>query len=321
MKKICLIGCGNVGSRHLQAISRLSFPVEIDVVEPSFESQKLGKKRLDEIEYDKNFHKVSWFKEIQELENKYELTIVATTATGRANLLCELADLGHLRFLIEKMVCQSDEEYEEILKKFHKKNIKGWVNTNPRCFSSYQKLKKYFDNSEKIHFSVTASNVSALGTNTIHYVDLFTYFLDNYNIELNGEFLLNEIFSNKRGSHLIEFGGTVVGKSKNGSTITLSFLPSDKIPTIVNIVGNNNHFLIDESNEEILDLVNKEKLDFTYEHASSITTKITKEILENDSCGLSTIENSQILHKEIFKMFNAHVKKVTDKQMELCPIT
>ena len=123
MKRICLIGCGNVGSRHLQAISKLPFSINIDIVEPDLESQKLGIKRLNEIKFDEDSHIFSWYKDIQELQNKYDLTIVATTATGRADLLCKLVDFGHSRFLIEKMVCQSNDEYERIIVKFHNKTI------------------------------------------------------------------------------------------------------------------------------------------------------------------------------------------------------
>ena len=323
MKKICLVGCGNVGSRHLQAVAKLPFPIDVDIVEPGLQSQELGKKRLDEIKYDKESHVFSWYKDIQDLNDKPDLTIVATTAMGRADLLCKLADMGHSRFIIEKMVCQSNEEYERIIKKFHEKEAVGWVNTNPRCFSSYQKLKQYFEDSEMIHFSVTASNVSALGTNTIHYMDLFSYFTQDYNIKLDGGLLIDKIFPNKRSSQLMEFAGTVVGKIGNGSTITLSFLPSNKIPTIVNIIGNDKHLLVDETNQKVLDMINHEdwKFGFSYEHASDMTTKFSQEILEKDSCGLTTIENSQILHKEIFSMFNLHVKKVSGKEMELCPIT
>jgi len=320
MKRICLIGCGNVGSRHLQAIAKLPFSVHVDIIEPSLQSQELGKTRLNEIKYDES-HIFSWHKDIQELKDKPDLTIVSTTAKGRADLLCRLVDLGHSRFLIEKMVCQSDAEYEQIIRKFHQNNAKGWINTNPRCFASYQKLKNYFTDLDMIHFSITASNVSALGTNAIHYMDLFSYFTEDYDIKLSGDLLIDEIFPNKRGINLMEFAGTVVGKIKNGSTITMSFLPSENLPTIINIIGKDKHILIDETSQKILNMVNNDKFSFSFEHVSTITTKIAQEILENDTCCLTILEKSQILHKEIFRMFNLHIKKITGNYMELCPIT
>lgn len=322
MKKICIIGCGNVGSRHLQAIAKLPYPIDVKIVEPDLSAQELGRKRLEEIDVNKETHKFSWYKTIDSLREGSDLTIVATTSVGRADLIINLLELGHNRFLIEKMVCQSKKEYNNILSEISKHKAKGWVNTNPRCFSSYQILKDYFIDSEMIHFSVTASNVSSLGTNTIHYMDLFSYFSNDYDIKMNGELLLNKMFPNKRGEQLVEFAGTVMGSTKNRSTISLTFLPAVKLPTIVNIVGIDKHVMIDETNQKCYDLVNIDnKFDFVYEHASTITTKISNDILEKDSCCLTTLEDSQILHQEIFEMFNSHIKKITNKEPELCPIT
>lgn len=322
-RRICLVGCGNVGSRHLQAIAKLSFEVEVDIVEPNLESTLLGKKRLDEVDYNSKTHKFSWHKNIEELEGDSELTIIATTVVGRVDLLINLAERGHRRFLVEKIVCQSDNEYERLMKKINEFNAKGWVNTNRRYFETYKKLKEYFKESKIIHFSVTASNLSALATSSIHYMDLFSYFVDDYNISLNGEFLLNEIFPNKRGNNFVEFAGTIIGSIKNGSTFSMTSLPATKLPTVINIIGNDKQIMINETNEKLIDLINPENnnFDFRYEYVSGLTDKIIQDILDNDKCDLTTLENSQILHKEIFKVFNSHIKKITNKEMEFCPIT
>jgi hypothetical protein len=322
-RRICLVGCGNVGSRHLQAIAKLPFEVEIDIVEPNLESMLLGKKRLEEIDYNNETHKFSWYKNIEELQGNSELTIIATTVVGRVDLLLNLAERGHRRFLVEKIVCQSDNDYERLMKKINEFNVKGWVNTNRRYFESYKKLKEYFKESKNIHFSVTTSNLSALATSSIHFIDLFSYFVGDYNINLNGEFLLNEIFPNKRGNNFVEFAGTIIGSIKNGSTFSMTSLPATKLPTIINIIGNDKHIMINETNEELLDLINPENnnFDYRYENVSGLTDKIIQDILENDTCDLTTLEDSQILHKEIFKIFNSHIKKMTNKEMEFCPIT
>lgn len=322
MKKICIIGCGNVGSRHLQAIAKLPYPIDVKIIEPNMSAQELGRKRLEEIEFNKETHRFSWYKTIDHLKERSDLTIVATTSIGRVDLIISLLELGHDRFLVEKMVCQSKKEYEKLLSEINKYKAKGWVNTNPRCFRSYQTLKDYFEGSEIMHFSVTASNISSLGTNTIHYMDLFSYFVNDYNIKINGKLLFDKVFPNKRGEQLVEFAGTVVGSTKIGSTISLTFLPAVKLPTIVNIVGIDKHVMIDETNQKCCDLVNtNNEFDFIYEHASTITTKISNDILEKDSCCLTTLNDSQILHQEIFEMFNSHIKKITNKEPELCPIT
>ena len=231
--------------------------------------------------------------------------------------------MGHSRFLIEKVVCQSDNEYERLIKKFNDFNAKGWVNTNRRYFEIYKKLKDYFNDSKIIHVSVTSSNVSALATNSIHYMDFFSYFTNDYNIKLNGEFLLNKLFPNKRGKDFVEFAGTIIGSIKNGSTFSMTSLPATKLPLVINIIGNDKHIMIDEINEKLIDLINPENNNFSfrYEHVSDLTSRIVQDILKNDDCDLTTVEKSQILHKEIFKIFNLHIKKLTNKEQERCPIT
>ncbi len=175
MIKTSLIGCGNVGSRHLQAILKLPYDIDLSIVEPSKEAQNLAKKRMKEIEYDKNKYNISWYDSINKLKEPSNITVVATTAVGRVNLLINLLEEGHSRFLIEKVVCQSSEEFKILLNKMKEFKAKGWVNTNLRYFEAYQNFKKYFQDSKIIHLSVIASNISALGTNAIHYVDLFSY--------------------------------------------------------------------------------------------------------------------------------------------------
>ena len=51
--RILLVGCGNVGSRHLQALAKIPFSLKIDIIEPNSSSKKLGLSRLEEISYNK----------------------------------------------------------------------------------------------------------------------------------------------------------------------------------------------------------------------------------------------------------------------------
>ena len=62
IKKIILIGCGNIGSRHLQAIVKTNDETSIQIVEPNVEAQKLAKSRLNEIKYNKSRKEFFWHK-------------------------------------------------------------------------------------------------------------------------------------------------------------------------------------------------------------------------------------------------------------------
>jgi len=258
---------------------------------------------------------------ISELKQKHnDLVIVATTALNRLPILKKLLP-NNSKFLIEKIVCQSVKEYDELLDLMKKFNAKGWVNTPRRYFESWKKIKEKIDTSKPLYVSIIASNVSALGTNAIHYLDLFSWFTDNYKINLNGEFLIDKLFPNKRGNDLIEFAGTLIGKNSDSSSISLTFLPDTKIPTTVNIVNDDNHIFVNETEQKSFNFAKNQELEFKFEHVSSTTNKIVSDIILKDSCTLTTVENSYFLHREIINTFNKHIKKITNKELEQCPIT
>lgn len=321
-RKFILVGCGNVGSRHLQALAKLPFEIHVDIVEPNDDAKKLGEFRLNEIQYDKTNHIFSWHRSINELTNKSDLAIIATTSVGRVDIITKLLDSGHTRFLIEKVVCQSTEEYDNLLSKMKLFNAKGWVNTNQRYFKTYQKIKDYFRESQIIHLSVTTSANRGLGTNAIHYIDLFSWLSGDHKIRLNGEFLFNALFPNKRGNHFMDFAGTIIGSINNGSSLVLTFIPDTNLPLIINIIGKNKHLMIDETNEKIINLINGDhSFEYKYEHPSNLTTRIVQDILEKDYCLLPTLADLYYPHKELFHIFNSHIKKIMNEEKRLCPIT
>ena len=139
-KNIVLVGCGNIGSRHIQALTKLPFKITLHLVEPSLESQNLTKSRLDEISLD-NIDELVWHSSVEEPIPKSDLTIIATQSIGRADLIKNLLENGHSRFLIEKIVCQSTEEYKLLNSKFQEFDAKGWINTNRRYMEPYRQLK------------------------------------------------------------------------------------------------------------------------------------------------------------------------------------
>jgi hypothetical protein len=317
-KKILIFGCGNIGSRHLQALTNLSFDLEIAIIEPNEESIKIAKTRLIESNHDSKKHKVVWYDKINDNLKSYDLAIIATPSNGRVKNIIKLLELGISKFLIEKIVCQSNSEYELLISNLEKFHAKSWINTNMRYFESYQKIKKNFKNSN-IHISVIGSK-PVLGTNAIHYLDFACWLSDNYDLTLNGEFLMNNIFPNKRGDQFLEFAGTLIGSGKKAS-ISLTYFPDSNLPTIINIVNNHHHLMIDEMNDKIFNLSGNLDIEYKFEHVSTVTTKIVNDILETNNCILPTVSELYSLHSELFRVFNNHIKKIKNIEPSLCPIT
>lgn len=322
MNRILLVGCGNIGSRHLQGLLKFSEPLIIDIVEPNDESKNLAIARLDEISYEKAKHKLFWYRSIDEIKNKSNLTIIATTAVGRVDLINKLLEMNNKRFLVEKIVCQSKTEYDMLLDKMKLYDAKGWVNTPRRYFPSYQKIKGQINNTEVIHLSINAGN-KGLGTTAIHLIDLFSWFTEDYGINMDGKYLFDKLFSNKRGDNLIEFAGTIMASASNGSVLSLTFLPYENLPLTIEIFSKNMHLIIDETNEKVFVIrdFNNLNLGFVMQYQSTLTTEIVSDLILNDSCLLPTLEESYLAHVGLFHIFNTHIKKIINEENKLCPIT
>lgn len=318
-KKILVIGCGNIGSRHIQALTKLPFKIDIDLVEPNKASQNLTKSRLDELQFN-NINNLIWHNSIDESIQKSDLTIVSTTSIGRADLIVKLLERGHSRFLIEKIVCQSTKEYELLKSKFLEFDAKGWINTNRRYMEPYRQLKNLV-NSGSFHMYVIAGDVG-LGSSAYHFVDLFSWFSNDDIVCLNGDFLDKKISISKRGNNLLEFSGNVTCRNKNSSLI-ISFLPFINIPVTVGFVNNDCHIIIDETNKKVISIKETISLSNNFEMAnvSNSTTHIVNDIIHKDKCDLPELNFGFNAHNELFNIFNKHILLCQGNKKTLCPIS
>jgi predicted dehydrogenase len=319
MEKILLIGSGNIGSRHLQALCQSDKETVIEIIENNEEAINLTKNRLNEINFSNQKIKLIWKKTIHECSENSNLVIVATLSSGRANIIKNLLEKNHSRFIIEKMVCQSETEYKSILTNIKKYNAIGWVNTRCRYFEFYQEIKSRLK-LNPIHLAMTSS-FTGLGTGAIHYIDLFNWITETNDIKLGGEMLLPNILSNKRSKELVEFSGLINGSSEVGS-ISISHFPEKKVPQIISISGQEGHITVDETNGKILNASKKfADMQFKVEYISNITSKIIKDIMETNQCLLPTVQDSYHSHIELFQIFNKHLEKLKNQKITLCPIT
>jgi len=322
-KRIILVGCGNIGSRHLQAIAKLSYEIKVDIVEPNNDAVSLAKTRLNEISYDKTTHKFFWHRSINELTDVGDIVIVATNSVNRVDLISDLISKGNTRFLIEKLVCQSITQYNIIIKKVKESNSKVWVNTNRRYFKSYNTIKELLQREKILSLSVKTNSKNGLSTNAIHYIDLFSWLIEDYEITLNGKLLSDQLLQNKRGPNFKEFSGIITGIAKNNSSLSIEFMPHLEDKVFVEISTNELKLIIDETDEKITVYQDKRNynLEYNHESVSNTSIQIIDDILKNDKSLLPTLNDLFNGHTELFRIFNSHINKLLNENVTLCPIT
>ena len=218
-KKIMVIGCGGVGSRHLQALCKIDIPVNLFAVDPSEKSLSSAQKLVGDIAPD-YVQSIKFSKEFPLDVDEIDLCIISTSSDVRLSVLKKLFSNFSVKYLIlEKVLFQSIEQLDEARKIINEKNIKSWVNCPRREEIFWKEIKKYFAGNSNMKLYYGKSDWS-LCCNSIHFIDLAAWLFNDKLTHIKNSNLENIIYKSKRHG-FIEFNGTLTGEFENGSTFTL----------------------------------------------------------------------------------------------------
>lgn len=326
MKNIMVVGCGGVGSRHLQSLAKIDLPVNLYAVDPDENSLKNSKKLFDEIPQNHNIKQVNFLKEFPKDVLKFDLCIIATSSNVRLKVLKNVITNFTIKNLIlEKVLFQSIEELDEADKIIDQKKINCWVNCYRREEKCWINIKKFFENNSNSKLYYGNADWS-MCCNTIHIVDLAVWLFDSKVEQIENKDIENKIYTSKRDG-FIEFNGILNGFLKNGTKLKLE--SNNKIPfenVEFEIVTDTRKLRVNEAKGEGF-LSRKEtnwipeKFSFHIPYQSEKTHKIAKKILETEKCNLTTLKESVEIHKPILLSFLNHLNKISDKKYSYCPIT
>ena len=309
-KKFLIVGFGGMGCRHAQSLIN-SFTESITYIfEPN---DDVFKKNINLIgqQHNKDIVRLS---KLGQFNDVIDLCVIATSAGPRFDILKELLDYEIKNFILEKVVFQSDYQFEEILKIVSGKNI--YINFVNRYFENYIKIKEQINN-EQFSMNIIGGEFG-LGSNALHYFDLFKYF-GGSKLKLD-KFLLSEnTKGNKRGNQYKEIFGQISISSEDGSSLNISSDPLRKGDVEIILKSSKSTHIINEGLSNHIDFgINDIQISpLLIEYTSSLTGKIFKDILES-RCLLPTLNNTQDIHSIFFESIN---KSLNLKIEDLCPVT
>jgi predicted dehydrogenase len=307
LKKVLLIGAGQIGSRHLQGIVKSAILIEIFVYDPSDISLKMSKERSNEI---KHLHDIHFINDWSLLPKDFDLILISTSANIREKIISDLIITKNVKNLIlEKVLFQDINSYARI---YDLKNNKGWniwVNHPRRLYKSYQYLKNKLLIKENISFKVEGTNWG-LACNSLHFIDLFIYLTNSKLLEIE---LHNAVQIESKREGFIEFNGYLEGKLTNNNNFSISSMPGERTPNVILIETKDIIYKIDEGEQIIYELekdtrIILDKYEFKIEPQSYLTTSLIEDILLNENCNLPTYEDSMKPHiffiDELLKKYN-----------------
>lgn len=321
IKTIMIIGAGQLGSRHLQAILLSSIPLNVIVVDPDRNSMEMAESRANEITLGNEVTKINYVTAIYP-GTQIDLCIIATTANIRFAVFKELTLKRRVKNIIfEKVLFQKESDYTETARILESNSINAWVNCTRRMYPSYQKIRNLLAEESKIKMSVSG-NQWGIGCNGIHFIDLFAYLTGNTDYMIDGSLLIEDVSESKR-SGFFEVYGLLVGTSLCGNSFELLCKKGGESSKNVEIVSPNYQVVIKETGGELIITHNaKSNIEaFQFVNQSELTHFNLEEIISDGSCSLTSFEDSMKLHLPFIKVIKKHIEKVRKESLDVCPIT
>lgn len=322
--RVLIAGCGQLGSRHLQAVAALPEVDSIDVYDPRPEGLELGRERLAEVP-DRTVADIRWLTSLDQASSSGDLCIVATRADVRCNVVREVvAKLRYPAFLIEKIVAQSAADYGALLQFAERSGLSVWVNCKARANVSHQRIKSMLDPDRPIVFTAQGGNFG-LANNGVHAADLFAFFDSADSIECVSSSVDPDLHASKRGSDVFDLTGTLMGKTRKGSQFLLSYSDHDS-PDCFTIMAPNYRAIVDDMQRWFWESTRQSDWTWTrvpYEQnlaVSFMTRKFAADILGKGSCDLPTLRKCYPAHAFILNSLKPHFEKLLG-QGESCPVT
>ena len=266
----------------------------ITIVDDSYDNILKG---LDRINFSKDdiIIKKS-FKEIDEVQ---DLVILSTSSEPRFDIMKALVKNGTPLFLIEKVIFQSIDQFNEMNFILHKNSSVAYCNFPNRYFDNYINLKSKYSDSRK-KYSITAGDIG-MACSGIHYLDLFEYISQN-SILNSSSLLTKSNKKNKRGNNYIDFEGAFFAENSKGDTLEIFFDKSHEGPPFISVEIDNNKFIFSESDESYFyfDSGQISRGNHKIVPSSKLTSKIISDIFHGKTL-LPRINDSKNIHLHLFK--------------------
>ena len=115
MFKIILVGAGQIGSRYLSGLAKISQKIKIFVVDPNIKSKNICRQRWIDACGDKSFHKIEFLSDLNFQNTKMDLAIIATSSLNRSSLIQDIAlKFNPQYWVLEKILAQSIRDLDLI---------------------------------------------------------------------------------------------------------------------------------------------------------------------------------------------------------------
>lgn len=302
MKKIALIGLGNLGKHYMSGLSKIKFNKELFFIDTSPKNLNLAKKIWSDI-CNKDFFLYHFGKKLNILPKNLDLVIIATTTNARLKIIKNLINSSKIRYwIVEKPIATDIDSLKKICK--YLKNQKVFINISRVYSKNYLYIKKKITPRKNLKLTVDGSHWN-LASNAIHFFYLY-FWLTNSFKKIRLSFILDVKSSYETNrKKFFDFYGSLKIKNNNNQIILLNNEPvrkNFKKKMVTEIVNGEKKWKINELKNK---LYHNRKLIYNDKnfYQSLITDKIVTNLLQKNQTKLPSLKNIFFFQKKLIVIF------------------
>ncbi|SBW09724.1 hypothetical protein KL86APRO_12659 [uncultured Alphaproteobacteria bacterium] len=274
---ILVVGAGQIGSRHVQGLAAIPRVRCVTVVDPSPESRQRTAERWRDVPGHEDKKLV--LLEALPASGDFSAAILSTNATARLDLLRQAATLGIRRFLAEKLLFQSEAQWDLALDLAAAQGLEVFPNYVYRYARPWAEVRETL-RGRTFSMEVSAGDIG-LTTNLPHWLDLFEFLSGSPLHRLDVE-KIAAIYPSKRGQGLIECSGALSGTEASGSRVHIDFSAGTAAPSCTIRTGSD-WIRIDEGNAAIEGTLATPDMRMETPMVSRITSQAIPDILDGQT--------------------------------------
>jgi hypothetical protein len=319
---VAVIGCGNIGSRALQALAKLDRPATIHVVDPVPASLARAQERVAELGSAAKA-KIVYAESMAALPEAVDLALVATCADTRRATVEALLGRARVRSLIlEKFLFQRADDYAAVGERLAKSGTRCWVNLVRRAWPGYRALKRQLGGDKRVEMQALGPDFR-LASNAIHYIDIYAYLTGSHVSDYDGAGIDREPMVSRR-AEFRELSGILRGTGGEGRQITLASHRGSKLPFVIQFFTPALHWIVRELDRKAWCASAEtgwawREDDFPALDMSGMTGAYA-EIIDRGTSSLPTFEESAKDHLNLLAVYNRHWFGAEGARVA-CPIT
>lgn len=326
MKNVLIVGCGQLGSRHLQSFKLLDFEITIHLVDPSHEALTTSLTRYQEGAGEK-IHNINVYTKLEDIprEYVYDLAIFSNSSNTRFESLRDFTKCNNATYIIlEKILFNKLDEYDRVLDLFSEKSTEIYVNCPMRTIDLYKSIGKLIEKREgPIQYVVRGKNFGLM-TNLIHHLDLMYHYTGSSIKSCDFKGLNENLIKSKRMGFYEMTGNIAIDFLDNSSLIIEENNSGKKYDVNIKVICENLKININEQDRIVTFFDGNsvmKRMSFEIPFQSILTAEYFKDIFTKGTCDLPSLSESIEVHKGYLIPLMKYIRERNDQVKELIPFT